>query len=127
MTILNCTPHPIAIFAKDDVGYDEQNRKLILKEDAKPIAIIPPSGQVLSLKLESVEVGNVEGIPIFEQKVIDSDVVPDDADVVIVSALFASNYKGVRKERLYTICNPVYDSSTNPRPVGCLGLQKWYD
>ena len=32
------------------------------------------------------------------------------------------NRKGV--EKLYTVSQPVYDSETNPRPIGCIGLNK---
>jgi len=119
----NFTPHNINIFAKEDVFYDEKQRKYFIKEGAKPIKILPSEG-ILNAHIDYELSENVDGIDIFEAKVKNIDPLPSGR--LIVSALFANACKlmGVGNGRLLTISQPVYKDPNNPRPVGCLGLNK---
>jgi len=126
--ILNATPHPIYFYKEHQVRYDEKQRKLFLEDsDTEPTFVIEPSGILLSAKVKYSLKEIRDGIPIYIQEVEHLDPVPQDYDIVIVSNLYASyaikfGIAGI--EKLYTISQPVYADENNPRPVGCLGLDK---
>lgn len=126
--VLNCTPHEITIYSEDHVRYDEKQRKYFLKSPhhtALAVKRIPPSGTLLNAKIDYVLTEIRDGIPLFEQKVIDCDPVPRGYDAVIVSNLYAQCALMVLDDipsPLFTVGKPVYLDPDNPRPVGCLGL-----
>ena len=124
---MNCTPHEIVIFAPEDVEYVAEIRKNVVKNEAKPITVIPKSNVLLNVKVHYEEFDKLNGVPLFRMVVDSIDPVPDEADIVIVSAMYASiaialNIPGI--DRLYTVSQPVYDSVEKPRPIGVLGLNK---
>lgn len=119
--MLNCTPHSIHVFSKEDVEYVPQHRKLFIKSGATPKVIIPPSGTVLSLQLQNELEGEREGIPIYKKRMLSYD---QPIDGAIVSALYGAHVAPRHPNMtLYGVADPVYESVENPRPVGCLGLQ----
>ena len=126
-TIFNGTPHSILIYDEKDVYEDAKTRKLYVKDPkARPLLEIPPAGEVLNARIVYRKAGIFEGIPIYEAELLGADPIPE-ADIVVVSALFAAaakefNLSGL--ERLYTISQPVYRDPGNPRPVGCLGFSR---
>ena len=128
MRILNATPHPIYFYKEHQVCYDEKQRKYFLEDpNTEPAFVIEPSGVLLNVKVKYSLKEVKDGIPIYVQEVEHLDPVPEDYDIVIVSNLYASyaikfGIAGV--ERLYTISQPVYADENNPRPIGCLGLDK---
>lgn len=121
--IYNYTPHTINIYSSTDCYYDQKNRKYFVKEGVKPIHSIPSQG-VLNAHIDYEKVDEIDGIPIYEAKVKSIDPLP--SGYLIVSALFANACKilGVGTDRLLTISNPIYSNPDNPRPIGCLGLNK---
>ena len=128
MRILNTTPHVINIFRKEDVTYDEKLRKhFLINPEQKPYLQIQPGGILLNVetKLELKQI--ISGIPIFEVIPVKIDKIPSKYDIVIVSNMYASyalQFQIPNIEKIYTISQPVYISKENPRPVGCLGLNK---
>ena len=133
MTIFNATPHTITIYKQADCEYDERIRKLIVKEGAKPIATIAPSGKLLSAQIEYMYLEDVDGIPIWAERIVDIDD-PEETfdlhpgDVIIVSRQYAAAHKLWAEDHkmsynLACISQPVYSNPNNPRPVGCLGLE----
>jgi len=123
LRLRNFTPHNINIFAKEDVFYDEKQRKYFIKEGAKPLLVLPSEG-ILNAHIDYELSENVDGIDIFEARVKNIDPLPSGR--LIVSALFVTACKilGINTNRLLTISQPVYSNPDNPRPVGCLGLNK---
>jgi len=129
LKIYNGTPHKINIYKKEDTEYKPEIRKYIVKDGAKPIITIDSNG-LLNAKIEYTEKEVKDNITIYKMNATGVDTVPENYDIVIVSNLFATvakdfNIEGV--DKLYTVANPVYDNSENPRPVGCLGLLKVRD
>jgi len=128
MKILNATPHVINIFRKEDVNYDEKLRKyFLINPEQKSYMEIQPCGILLNVetKLELKQV--INGIPIFEVIPVKIDKIPAKHDIVIVSNMYANyalQFQIPNIEKLYTISQPVYISRENPRPIGCLGLNK---
>jgi len=133
MTIFNATPHTIIIYKQNDCVYNERIRKLLIKDGAKPLVTIAPSGKLLNAELEHMYLEDVDGIPVWVERIVDIDD-PEDVfniqpgDIIIVSRLYAqahelwiSNYRPVY--RLACVSQPVYDNVANPRPIGCLGLE----
>jgi len=126
--ILNTTPHPIHIFNPEQVYYDEKRRKHFLKnKDEKPVVIIEPSGILLNVKTKYILQEVKGGIPIYIKLIEGIDPLPGEHDILIVSKTYANtalqfNLKGL--ERLYTVSQTVYTNKNNPRPIGCLGLNK---
>ena len=121
--IRNFTPHKIVIFKREDCFFDDKTRKYYLKEGAQPVVEIPSEG-VLNAHIEYERSEIVDNVEIFEARVKEIDPLPPGR--LIVSALFANACKimGIGTDRLLTISQPVYDNPDNPRPVGCLGLNK---
>jgi hypothetical protein len=126
MKVLNCTPHPLVVFREEDTVFSPEHRKFFVKEGAQPALTIAPSGVLLNVQWGQPKTELVgEGIPVRRKPVTGIDAIPEDADMVIVSALFASSAlaAGVQGcDRLFTIADPVYADPSNPRPVGCLGF-----
>jgi hypothetical protein len=126
MKLLNCTPHPLVVFREEDVVFMPEHRKAFVKEGATPLMTIAPSGVLLNVQWGQPKTELVgEGIPVRRKPVTGIDAIPEDADMVIVSALFASTALATGApgvQRLFTISDPVYADPSNPRPVGCLGF-----
>lgn len=128
MKIVNLTPHPVNIYRKENAEYNPSLRKAFIKPDSRPILTIPSSGIVnahITYTLDST----INGIPIYKSVVKGIDPLPPEAmeaDIIIVSALYASTAKmvGADTTRLVTVSQPVYDNPENPRPVGCIGLNR---
>ena len=129
MRNLNATPHKINIFLPEQVYYDEKTRKHFLKspKEEQPIKVIEPSGKLLNAKVSYILKETKEGIPIFVAKPETIDPIPEDYDIIIASNLYASyaiQFNLPNLDKLYTISQPVYIDKENPKPIGCLGLNK---
>ena len=126
MRIFNGTPHEITVIADDCIEYNATIRKYIVRDGAELniVARIPSDG-VLSAKMETVQTKAIENIPVFEKKIVGCDPVPNEYDVVVVSALYATAAQaaGYDVSRLYTIGDPVY-SRDGRTILGCRGIAK---
>lgn len=124
MSLINRTPHPISIFRKEDTVYDSSTRKLILKEDAKPIEILP-AGVPLNAQTRNIPYETTEDMPFLKGAVefVSADPLPEEG-IIIVSNLYKSALKelGIPTTRVATVGDTVYADKDNPRPVGCLSL-----
>lgn len=122
MAIYNFTPHSINII--DGAEFDPSIRKWVGGEEVRTI----PSSGMLNAQLTSVEAGNIEGIPLWQQEITGCDPLPGyirAGDVVIVSALYATAYKANGGYfPLYGVKDPVmtFDGKTFR---GCRGLQRF--
>ena len=129
MKILNATPHEINIFRKEDVTYDEKLRKhFLINPNQEPYLQIQKSGTLLNVETKLELKWIIAGIPIFEVIPVKIDKIPTKYDIVIVSNMYANyalQFQIPNIKKLYTISQPVYVSKENPRPVGCLGLNKF--
>jgi hypothetical protein len=125
MAIINCTPHAINIFNRDDYEFTNP-RRLILVEGAKPITTIEPSGLVLNAQRgESLIIKMIDGVPIKSRaKFISFDPLPEGDDFVIVSQLFKSAVVdcGGDTSRLLCVAETVFRPDC-PTPVGCCALE----
>lgn len=117
MRIYNGTPHSINFIANST--FDPSIRKWVGGEE---IMCVPSDG-MLNVKFETEE-SVLEGtdIPLFEKKVVGIDPLPEGYDVIIVSALYGTNYED--KSHLYGVSDPVM-TSDGKSFVGCRGLQKF--
>lgn len=124
MRIFNYTPHSINFV--EGAEFDSTIRKFTGGEVVKEI----PSNGMLNAKINSVEMGNIEGtnIPLYKQEIVGCDPIPaevQEGDIVIVSALYASAYKANGGTfPLYGVKDPVM---TNDGKTfrGCRGLQQF--
>jgi hypothetical protein len=125
MAIINCTPHPINIFDRNDA--DSSNpRRLMLAEGAECIRTIEPSGTVLNAQRgDSDIVDMIDGVPVKSRaKFISFDALPEGDDFVIVSQLFKSAVVdcGGDTSRLLCVAETVFRVDC-PTPVGCCALE----
>jgi hypothetical protein len=131
VNIYNGTQHEINIYNAEDTTAIEDGRKLVLKEGASPIAIIPPGKNLNCIKANSNAPSfEVEGLPSDCIKgavnFVECDPLPEETigKVVIVSNLYRSAYKELKGDSsmLATVDGVVYLSAEDKRPCGCLGL-----
>ncbi len=129
--IYNGTQHYINIYKVNDTYPIQEGRKLVLKEGASPIAIIPPGKNLNCIKANSNAPSfEVEGLPSDCIKgavnFVECDPLPEEAvgKVVIVSNLYRSAVKelGGDTSMFATVDGTVYESDSGIRPCGCLGL-----
>ena len=124
MAIVNNTPHPVNVIAPKDTHFDATIRKWVADADVKPILVIPSSG-VLNAKISTISSDPVDGIPVFDKHIDGCDPLPDDGNVHVVSALFASAAAkcGMDTSRIMLVADPVMtpDGKTF---LGCRGLTK---
>lgn len=123
-TFFNGTPHAINIIK--DAVFCSAIRKYV---GGTEIATIPPSGVVLSARLETqpvLELGS--DVTVARQQAINIDALPEEAghvDFIIVSAMYGVAYRqfhGNDWMPLVTIRDLVVESETDPRPRGCRGF-----
>lgn len=94
MAIINLTPHEISFFNLNDTTPDGRGC-LSLNDGAEPSMVLPSAG-VLRATVESVETGEVDGIPVYQNTYgipVMSDGSPinlNPDDTYIVSALAAA-------------------------------------
>lgn len=119
--IFNGTPHAINIVAKNSCRFDSGLRKWV-SESPIILVSVPPSGKVLSAKITTAEAESKNGIPVFDKKIEGYDPLPD-ADIIIVSALYASALQKAKADtsRVYTVADPVY-SLDGKTILGSLGI-----
>lgn len=131
VAIYNGTQHEINIFSLADTTAIEDGRKLVLKEGALPLVVIP-SGKNLncvksnnaapSFKIEGLPSSSVKGAVNF----VSYEPLPAEAEgkVVIVSNLYRSAVKelGGDTSLFATVDGVVYLSAEDKKPCGCLGL-----
>jgi len=126
MKIKNYTPHEIKIYDKNQAHYVPEKRKWFINENEKdnPIRVIPSDG-ILNAKIDYIETETLEGIPIYSPEVTNIDTPPENC-YIVVSALYvqAAKILGIPTKRMLTVSQPVYEDENNPRPIGCLGLNK---
>lgn len=120
----NGTPHSINLVS--GAVYRQDIRKHVGGEE---IAVIPPSGILLSARLATVPCFYLGGgVEVARQVAVACDELPEaalGADLVVVSAMYATAYRQLHpqsKVRLATIRDLVVESVENPRPVGCRGF-----
>lgn len=111
MKIFNGTPHPITIVS--NAVFKADIRKYVVPEGVTPqiVASIPSNG-ILSVKIDTVVAGCINGIPVFGKNISGCDPILDGYDVYIVSALYASAARacGMDTSKLYTVADPVYSA-----------------
>lgn len=126
MAIINATPHYINIFSTHSVSFDTAQRKYFVSGSEEPTHIIPPSGMLLSAKMQTETVEPLLGIPIQRTAVVSADPIPD-GEYYIVSRLYHSAMVtlGEPTDRLLLIGSPVYRVIDGAiAPCGCLALEQ---
>ena len=105
MQFVNLTPHRINVF-------DQSEEEVIS---------IEPSGQVARVETHQKEVGTLDGVPIFEQKVGEVKGLPEpEEEVIYITSSFVEGE--VSREDVYSPGNLLRDD--NGRPVGAIGLKQ---
>ena len=131
VAIYNGTQHSINIYCIEDTLSIQNGRKLVLKEGAKAVAIIPGGINLNCVKSNLTNpTFKIEGLPSDCVKgavnFVSCDSLPEEAEdkVVIVSNLYRSAYKelGGDTSLFATVDSTVYESEEAIRPCGCLGL-----
>lgn len=120
--IFNGTPHFVNII-REGVVYKPEIRKFVLSgKDVTVVASIPSDG-VLSAKIDTVELPDIDGIPVYGKSIVGCDPLPEGYDLYIVSALYASAMRAQGKDisKLYTVADPVY-SEDGRTILGCRGI-----
>jgi hypothetical protein len=140
MTIYNCTPHNLSIYAECDTEYIPKLRKAFVLPDALPLVEIPPSGYVLSahftMRKSTLELYFDGKLLPLARQIVESIDQPTDLfsnfdpsmDWLIVSALYADAVRQLSQthprilQTLLCVNNVVYSNPSKPAPIGCLGL-----
>ena len=125
----NGTQHSINIYSISDTIAVQGGRKLVLKEGAQPIQIIPGGTNLNAVK------GNGElpaalgtDAPAFLKGAVrftDADSLPEgEYDIIVVSNLYRSALVELGRDtsKLATIDGAVYADESVTRPCGCTGL-----
>lgn len=122
--IINNTPHSVNVIDPKDIHFDANIRKYVAPSDTTPILTIPSSG-VLNAKIDTVDDDPLDGVPIFAKVINGCDPIPDDGNIHIVSALYASAAAkaGYDLTRLLLVADPVM-STDGKTFIGCRGLAK---
>ena len=121
--IFNGTPHSINIVR--EAVFKPEIRKFVVpgnEEDVTVVASIPSDG-VLSAKIDTVELPDVGGIPVYGKSIVGCDPLPEGYDIYIVSALYVSAMRAQGNDisKLYTVADPVY-SEDGRTILGCRGI-----
>lgn len=126
MNIYNGTAHEITFYAFEDTYPVGDGRKLVLKEGAKPIQVVPKGTNLNCVK------GNrpaplIEGCPIplnGAVQFINADPLPPGYGLYIVSNLYRAAVVELGRDssRLATVDGSVYADEAAIRPCGCLAL-----
>ena len=124
----NGTQHEITIYNIDDCVSVQGGRKLVLKEGAQPVQVIPPGTNLNATKGNGeLPAGLSEG-PSFLKGAVRftaADALPEgDYDIIVVSNLFRSACVelGLDTSKLATVDGVVYADEAGTRPCGCTGL-----
>lgn len=121
--IYNGTPHSINIIRRE-VVFKPEIRKFVVPsgKDVTVVASIPSDG-VLSAKIDTVELPEIDGIPVFGKAIVGCDPLPEGYDLYVVSALYASAVRaqGGDTSKLYTVADPVY-TEDGRTVLGCRGI-----
>lgn len=122
--MINNTPHPINIIDTNDVRFDSSIRKYVASAGTEPLVTIPSAG-VLNAKISTVGAEAIDGIPVFDKVIEGCDPLPDDGEIHIVSALYASAAAkaGFDMSRIMLVADPVM-SEDGKTFIGCRGLAK---
>jgi hypothetical protein len=122
--MINNTPHEINIIDPKDIHFDTNIRKYVAPAGTTPIITIPTSG-ILNAKISTVGAEAIDGIPVFDKKIDGCDPLPDDGEIHIVSALYASAAAkaGFDMNRIMLVADPVM-SEDGKTFIGCRGLAK---
>lgn len=122
--IINNTPHSINIVNPEDIHFDSTIRKYTAPAGTEPSMVIPSSG-VLNAKINTTATTPVEGIPCFDKEIVSCDPLPDDGNIHIVSALYASAAAkaGMDMSRIMLVSDPVM-SEDGKTFIGCRGLAR---
>lgn len=124
MKIVNGTSHTINIYAIDDCVSIQDGRKLVLKEGAKPVAVIAAGSNLNATKVNLPAPVGEFGFPVKGAvRFTDADPIPD-GDLVIVSNLYraACVELGRDTSRLGTVDGTVYEDENAVRPCGCTAI-----
>lgn len=122
--MINNTPHAINVIDPKDIKFDPSIRKYVAAADVKPIITIPSAG-ILNARISTVDAAAIDGIPVFDKKIDGCDPLPDDGEIHIVSALYASAAakSGIDMNRIMLVADPVM-SEDGKTFIGCRGLAK---
>jgi len=122
--IINNTPHSINIINPEDIHFDSTIRKYVAPAGTEPAITIPSSG-ILNAKINTANTKPIEGIPCFDKEIINCDPLPDDGNIHIVSALYASAAAkaGMDMSRIMLVADPVM-SEDGKTFIGCRGLTR---
>jgi hypothetical protein len=115
--IFNGTPHAI------NVVENSVFNPAIRKYTGGDIVLSIPSHGMLNAKITSVDLPDVDGIPVFGKSFSGVDNLPEGYDVYIVSALYASAAQkaGADMSKIFTVADPVYTEDGNSF-TGCRGI-----
>lgn len=120
--IYNGTPHAINIVT--GAVFKAEIRKYVIPEgkEVTVVASIPSDG-VLSAKIDTVDLPDIDGIPVYGKSIVGCDPLPEGYDLYIVSALYASAVRaqGGDTSKLYTVADPVY-TEDGRTILGCRGI-----
>lgn len=115
--VYNGTPHEINIV--QGATFSPSIRKFVGGEVVRTI----PSDGALNAQIKTVEIPGEE-LPTFSKEILGCDEYPEDYDIVIVSALYASAYRakhGTAPKSMRLVADPVMtDDGKTFR--GCRGL-----
>ena len=127
--IFNGTPHSINIIR--EAVFKPEIRKFVVPslieltsigKDVTVVVSIPSDG-VLSAKIDTVDLPDIDGIPVYGKSIVGCDPLPEGYDLYIVSALYVSAMRAQGNDisKLYTVADPVY-SEDGRTILGCRGI-----
>lgn len=116
--VYNGTPHELNIV--QGATFSPSIRKFVGGDVVRTI----PSDGALNAQIKTAEVFDESGIPTFSKEILGCDEYPQEYDIVIVSALYASAYRakyGTVPKSMRLVADPVMtDDGKTFR--GCCGL-----
>ena len=115
--IFNGTPHAINVIE------DSVFNPAIRKYTGGTVILSIPSNSMLNAKVSTIDLPSIDSIPVFGKSFSGVDPLPEEFDIYIVSAMYASAAarNGVDMSKVYTVADPVYTEDGNSF-LGCRGI-----
>lgn len=105
--IVNLTPHTLNIIGAGDARTD-----------------VPPSGEVARVSTSRVQVGEVNGLPLFETRFGEVTGLPDaHPDIILIVSGMVAGHPAVR-DRTDVFSPGELVRGSDGQPVGCRGLSR---
>lgn len=128
MKMKNYTSHSINFYRYEDVIYNENIRKNLVKEGARPYKTLPSEG-LLNAEINMIPSQEILGIPCMSRSIQIPNIELEKRCLYIVSVQFFSaieQQKPELRDKFLTVGETVWESTDGRLSIcGCLNLVKY--